>query len=567
MALANHFGLALCLFSFQAIYAASSAVPRVEVNKRTLNCFVQIGLVKLPCYVPIEIQLSYNSYSGESSIFGKKWTFNQNAYLKRDGLALTVIEGDGFEHRYVVQENLRSASDAEIAQLVKLRMQTDELTGGPADNKVYEDYRKRLAQDQDFRHEQLRSIYQGVPLSAGIYRSFSRGSSTVKKRQDGNYVRAVQARVEEFNTDGLLVRSRDRNGNTLTYTYSGGKLQRIADDCGGFVEFSVDSKSGLITSMVDSSGQRISFEHDTNKCLTAYTIGQRKMQFEYDVIGNLLNWSLNAGQRESFEYNEGGEVVIQTSGTRRMNYKRRFMEGRKDASGTEIEIFQDGRLARREVHDFEYGQKEAFKAYDVQSSLRESEVRLLSPKTGMPLSILKDDGTGQEFEYDSAGRITKQTIVPTGRAVTFVYGEQCEEPALLRIAQPGKAEREFIVSFDNRCNKSEVEERVNGRTRARLRLSYTRGLTEEINAWFPDEEYTLRIEYGPHLKPERVTLVDVGSIQVSYDKELNISRTTTSPHGKGTERWRGVAGAESFIVPQIKAKQDRVFEILHQPGN
>src|SRR5436305_803906 len=81
--------------------SASAAGPDFgQINKRTLNFFLPVNHLTLPCFMPIEIKAAYNSYANDASIFGDKWTFNHNIRVRSARNKFQITEGDGFVNSY-----------------------------------------------------------------------------------------------------------------------------------------------------------------------------------------------------------------------------------------------------------------------------------------------------------------------------------------------------------------------------------------------------------------------------------------------------------------------------------
>ncbi|MBS2039899.1 RHS repeat protein, partial [bacterium] len=92
----------------------------------------------------------------------------------------------------------------------------------------------------------------------------------------------------EFNEDGLLMRTVDRNGLALTYQYT----------------------DGLLTSMTDASDQVLSFDYGSREDGQPVSISSlsRVTTMDYDEAGRLEVITDPAGQTTTFVYNEDGRL-------------------------------------------------------------------------------------------------------------------------------------------------------------------------------------------------------------------------------------------------------------------
>ncbi len=190
-------------------------LPPDPVNVRTLNYYFPADdHLALPCFLPIEIKINYNSYSGDSSLFGDKWTFNHNIKVTRMANRLEVTEGDGFQNPYYKERNLEATKESEIEQIIIAQKKADAISGGLKQGTQYEELKRKLRADQTLREETAARMLKPVPLQAGEYYSLARGPTTLELLADGSYVRKFQNGVKEyFDKSGMLSRTEDRNGN------------------------------------------------------------------------------------------------------------------------------------------------------------------------------------------------------------------------------------------------------------------------------------------------------------------------------------------------------------------
>ena len=95
-------------------------------------------------------------------------------------------------------------------------------------------------------------------------------------------------RQDVFNADGTLAAVKDRQGNGVTFTWSGGLLRCITDGAGRRIEMSYNGQ-GLVKTVRDPAGRMTHYEYDHSGNLTKTTApGGASYQFGYDRRHNLV---------------------------------------------------------------------------------------------------------------------------------------------------------------------------------------------------------------------------------------------------------------------------------------
>ena len=555
--------------------------PPDPINIRTLNFYLPVEHLNLPCYVPIEIKAAYNSYSGDSSIFGEKWTFNHNLRVKEAGTKFQVIEGDGFANTYTPEKNLADAKKAVIEKLLIAQKKKDAQAGGLKNNTAYEEYKRKLAADTAFREEQERLLLTGsARLGPGKYYSFARGPTTLEMKADGSFIRSFQnGATETYDKAGHIAKTTDRNGNYLSYVYSGDNIIRINDMCGRFVSFTYKSEAGLqglVDSIKDTIGREIKYEYYPGRRLKAFTDSQKnRTEYKYDKNGNMLSITQSAKPNETlaFEYNDKFEIVKQTGpGKETSQYKRSFIANNPNHSLTEVSKFSDGKLAGRELHEFKIKEYEMVTKFDASGKEISKETRRFSPETGYPVSILDGKGVGDLFDYDSeSGNLLKRQSIPNGETMEFSYNPKCNQVTALKIGKSGKTLSNTQYKFDGICNLLEAEETyMIGTTSKRsvwIGLSYNKQgkisfLRDKINT------KEVAFTYWQYGKPESITLKDACTLLVKYSPTGEIEKVDTFPHGKGNQRFKNMKKPEyqGICISEVRTALDSMLKYLRPAG-
>lgn len=552
--------------------------PPDPVNIRTLNFYYPVDQLSLPCFMPIEIKAAYNSYSGSSSMFGEKWTFNHNLRVKAARTHFEVLEGDGFVNIYTREKNLEEAKLALVEQLLVAKKKADALAGGLKAQSVYDDFKKQAMNNEEFRDEQANKLLTAVkPLGPGKYFSFSRGPSTLEMKADGSFIRTFQnASSEVFNKEGRITRSNDRNGNHIDYAYVGENLSRINDMCGRYVNFTYQTDpalKGLVATISDTLNREIKYTFFAGRRLKSITdVNKRTTEYTYDKVGNMLSInSSNPKESLSFEYNSKYEVIKQKGpGSSETRYERTFVANNVNHSITKLTKLNNGKVEGQEVQEFKSKEFESVTKLDAGGKELKREIRKLSPETGYPVSILDSRGNGDLFEYDGqSGNLLRRQAVPSGEVLEFRYDPRCNQVTKMVLSKNKKTEAETTFVFDDRCNLKEAVELHGAEKVVWITLKYTSQgkiafMTDEV------EKKTIAFTYWQYGKPESITLKDSGTLLVKYNPtgEIADQGVTTFAHGKGVERFKGKdkTEAQSLILTEVRSSLDRMLNYLRPAG-
>lgn len=160
--------------------------------------------------------------------------------------------------------------------------------------------------------------------SGGAFTSPTGMNSTLTQAAGGEYTLTENASgtKEVFSSAGTMLRQEDRNGNRITYAYTGGRLTAITDTQGRAVAVARNA-DGTVASITDSTGRRITYGYDASLNLTeVIDPAFKRVQFAYSVGSNNLTQITDAqGERTTLAYDSSRRV---TSITRDAGAKTSF---------------------------------------------------------------------------------------------------------------------------------------------------------------------------------------------------------------------------------------------------
>ncbi|MCO6459521.1 MAG: hypothetical protein J5I93_29765 [Pirellulaceae bacterium] len=147
------------------------------------------------------------------------------------------------------------------------------------------------------------------PFDGQLYHTPAGDRSTFEKLGDNTYRRTTQEQeVHEFDTQGRLVRTTDRNGNSTEYAYTDDLLTSITDPVGLITTLAY--QNGLLQSITDPASRVTLFEHDAAGNLTRITDPDGSFRtFSYDARHRMTSEVTKRGDLEQTIYGFHGRVV------------------------------------------------------------------------------------------------------------------------------------------------------------------------------------------------------------------------------------------------------------------
>jgi|GEM_PF-3060396 len=555
--------------------------PPDPVNVRTLNFFLPSVQLTQPCWIPIEIRIAYNSYSGDSSVFGEKWTFNHNIYVRNAVTHYEVIEGDGFVNKYTREKNLEAATKALVGKIIIAIKKQDAQKNQLKSDNDYKETEKRLNNDKAYREEMAHKLVKVArPLGPGIYYSLVRGQSELEKKADGTYIRRFQNGSKEiFNREGKLTRSEDRNKNYLTYVYQSSNLVRINDMCGRSVSLSYNTNEpykGLINSIKDGLGRKFAYGYDKNRRLisTWDKSKNEKTEYRYDKQGDILEIKKlkNAQHPEQSTYlTYSKKLEVQSEigpGDKKTLYKRSFIANDPNHSITNVTKYTGKVLIAREVHEYKVGKYENVTKFDQSGKEVSKKVKRFSKETGYPISILNETGQGDTFKYAAnTGNLLERQNIPSGEKMKFGYETRCNQINSVEVDKPNQPAKITTYTFDKKCNVVDAVEKKAKKITGHVSVVYTpHGKTKFLKNLLSKKG--IAFTYWQYGKPESITLKDVGTILVKYLPTGDIDSVTTFPNGKGKDKFKGKdkATMQQEVLKAVRSSLDQMLAYLRPAG-
>ncbi len=265
------------------------------------------------------------------------------------------------------------------------------------------------------------------------------------KAKDGTVV------TYEYDDKGKLKQYTDKRGNVSTYNYDiSGNLLKYTDNLGNEWRYEYDNfshltksidpegntsnftydRAGRLTSVIAPNGSKTYYEYSPAGHLLSERDGEGKIEYSYDVNGNLTKIKDKQGNEKTFAYDEMGNLLMEKDEEGNAYYYSYDEAGNliktfcPDDSIEEIEYDSYGFVSATKdkngnLTSFEYDKNgNVIKETDALGSAFEYEY------DSMGQLILSKDPLGYEtrYSYDAMGRIISITD-PLGFIVSYTYDE------------------------------------------------------------------------------------------------------------------------------------------------
>ncbi len=278
----------------------------------------------------------------------------------------------------------------------------------------------------------------------------SGGKYTIREKNGLTYT--FESVAGTVNQKARLLTVQDRNGNTLTLSYSGNRLNRVTDGLGRYLQFGY-AGNDRIDSITDWAGRRHEYKYDGAGNLQSYhnplavagDIPPVTYQYYTSADGDNLNhamhsYNLPRGNGMTFEYYMNGKVfrhynTLGESMTFTYNDFRREATTVNERGLTHKYFFDENGNPTKTVQ--EGGGIETY-AYDAVKPMNR-------------LSKTDPMGYVTQYQYDASGNVTK-VINPSGSTVEYSYFNSFHQPGKLKDANGNYT----LYKYDAKGNRTSV---------------------------------------------------------------------------------------------------------------
>ncbi len=350
-----------------------------------------------------------------------------------------------------------------------------------------------------FWNEGKRRVYT---LNGTVYRPEKGDYSTLVRNADSTYTLTEKdGLVRNFSPSGKISSVVDRNGNALTFTYSGDNLASVTDVSGRTAVFSYSGST--LTKITDPKGNEYNLAYASGSLSGVIYPDGAQWGYGYGSNGLMASKTQPEGTTAQYSYDSGRRL---TSATDAAGKSRSFTYAASGSTGKVPDVYP---LVMAQVRETVFVEK---------------------------------DGSGWSYLYDGLTEQLRSKTDPLGNTYTYAYDSQGN---LVSKNEPGIGTTTY--TYDNRGNVLSVRNPLNETTSftyntygqlltisgapGNYAVAYdTRGNPTAVTN--PAGE-TISAEYDGKGNATRIVTAKGLAYQVAYDSANNIS-SLTDPAGAVT---------------------------------
>jgi len=520
-----------------ALVIALAASPGASANVALRNGNFFVGYMDIIYSGGFEpkIERVYNAKSTYRGIFGWNWGNEYEVFLTvgPDGSVVVNEYGGGAENRFVPV----GAKAQDVANAVDLISKAAQETRFIQPGSMPE-YRKRLAAEAAFRNQEwerfrIAGKVQPRKLADGTQLISNRFSYQYITKVAGGYLRSFDTgRVDKFDESGHLVKTSDKNGNSIELAYGkDGRLQKIQDNFNRKMFFTFDTR-GRVEKISGETGKEATYKYNAGD----------ELVWSRDVDGNTYSFRYSGdGKHNLVEIGYSDKTTMQIAyyGPERLYSVKSVKERDGSLAEYDYEIdaknrgrvavgvtnkTRDGKLVSTAKYEYlmKYradGEEWTYKMVSVLDGERTETT--YNECCGLPL-IIKRSGEETSFEYDRKGRVTKK--VTPNEITELAYDAKSNKVS--RVAHFSKQNKN-----DSRWSEFQYDEKGNllfAKNSAGKGVKLFYDTNGRIKSLLDQSKRRLDFKYNEASKPVEITDPNLGSITVSYSNSGEIKKVESS---------------------------------------
>ncbi|GAQ55183.1 tRNA3(Ser-specific nuclease WapA precursor [Streptomyces acidiscabies] len=370
--------------------------------------------------------------------------------------------------------------------------------------------------------------------SSGTFTTPVLARSTLTAVSGGGYtLTTLEGQVLTFTTTGLLASRKDRSGQGLTFTYSGGLPVTITDPAGRTVTLSYSG--GKLAKATLADGRHVDYGYSSGRLSTVTDLVGGTTTYSYDAAGRLSKINDPRGHDVvSNGYDSSGRVVTQTDATGSASTFA-YRSGETDITASDGGVWSDlyaGSLLTARYDPF--GNRTYF-GYD---------------GYGNRTSVLDPLGDHTTYDYDASGHLITHATPSTTEKWTYASGNVASHT-------DGRAKK-TTYSYDTAGHLTSVTDPAGGVTS----LTYTTTTMGLVSSATTPRGKTT--SYGYDTAGNLTSVTSPLNERTSYTYDSSGRRlTSTDPLGHATTSTYDDADAVTSITTARGKKTTYAYDAAH----
>lgn len=495
------------------------------------------------------ISRTYNSNAKEIGIFGYGWgsDLETRLFAFPDGTLMVKEDGTGMNIYYTSIFTTEDMLEQMIDQLIEVTLEVGNLNNTP--NAIIE-RRNKLRTNLTYRNSQwikylekdLLEFKTDFPIGMA-WESNQLGNEQIEKTENG-YKRTGIRVVEEFDSNGYMIKYDKGDGYYVSIIYLGNKISKMKNADGSELVFKTNPE-GFISSI--TFGDKVAYyKYDSNKNLIESTDAAGNIfKHTYDVHHNMTGIYYINGKSRLMTYDPKTQkitrVTDQEGKVKEYEYLTFYNEDgskNKNHYATRISRYDDG---NRNTSTFEYIEGTRVNGQRFNKMIK-TIVNGIKSEThydelcGRPISIEKDNFK-TTFKYNNRCLVSEKHGAD-GESIYLEYHPDFEK--ISRVTRNGDTtefdynEQELLIYMKNK------------ETKDWMKLEYDSSNRIVV---MTQKKQELRIKYNEMNQPSEIIVKGKGSVYYMYDANGDILNVDEEVNNLSSEVNRAYQQLFNLIEP------------------
>jgi hypothetical protein len=379
----------------------------------------------------LKVARTYNSKTVYNGMFGFGWCSDFETKLEITSVnTMRVTEcGAGQQIEFRPKNFDGSSLNKIITQIMK---EVRERNKG-RDEQYFKNLEGEIRRDDLFRDEFARQLKISGSVNSGVtYFAEGRPNEEIIKTATGFTRRTADGITQTFNSTGRLMGFRDKNGNSVEFTYAGNNLARVTDTEGNSLQFKYAPNSKYVTSVTGPKGLTSQYRYKGESLIENINAWNNKYSYEYDDMYNLTKVIYPDKSTIEITYNKDKDWVTSFKGRDNCLETYKYSDNPKDPFNnykSDVQKKCGDRVTNKSSYEFWHQTKADGARYLAKSKAVVNDVAIETeyhPVHGRP-TVIARNGVQVKYEYYPNGQL--KTRSEPQRVARFKYENACNKAA------------------------------------------------------------------------------------------------------------------------------------------